>query len=81
MNGFLGPTDAQFLYRLLDEAGNPSQAFLVGHTLFLRSEEYFPAFLSIAIAVGDDGTGPTWLVFLDQLIRPNGLPSCDQVLA
>jgi hypothetical protein len=44
----------------------PSSYSLVGHTLFLRSEECFPAFLSSAIAVGDDGTGPTWLVFLDQ---------------
>jgi hypothetical protein len=66
MNGFVGPTGAQFLYPLLDQVKGSSQPSLVGHTLFLRSEEYFPAFLSKAIVVGDDGTGPARLVFLDQ---------------
>lgn len=66
MNGFLGPTESRFLYPLLDAAADSSGTSLVGHTLFLRSEDYFPDFLAKAIAVGDDGTGPAWLVFLDQ---------------
>ena len=66
MNGFFGPTDASFLFPLLDDVGDPGQQSLVGYTLFLRSEDYFPRFLANAVAVGDDGTGPMWLVFLDQ---------------
>ena len=66
MNGFVGPTAAQFLYPLLDDAADSSRVSLVGHTLFLRSEDHFPAFLAKAIAVGDDGTGSAWLIFLGQ---------------
>jgi hypothetical protein len=66
MNGFVGPTGAQFLFPLLEDAADPARASLVGHTLFLRSEDYFPRFLSRIVAVGDDGTGPTWLILLDQ---------------
>ena len=66
INGFLGPTDAPFFFPLLDEPGNSARQSLVGYTLFLRSEDYFPSFLANAVAVGDDGTGPMWLVFLDQ---------------
>jgi hypothetical protein len=51
---------------LLDDVGDTAQQSLVGYTLFLRSEDYFPSFLANAVAVGDDGTGPMWLVFLDQ---------------
>jgi hypothetical protein len=66
INGFRGPTDAPFFFPLLDDPGNSTRQSLVGYTLFLRSEDYFPSFLANAVAVGDDGTGPMWLVFLDQ---------------
>jgi hypothetical protein len=60
------PTDAQFMYPLLQDRANPSRSSLVGMTLFLRSEEDFPEFLGRAVAIGDAGTGPIWLVFLDK---------------
>jgi hypothetical protein len=65
MDGFLGPTNAQFMYPLLQDRTNASRSSLVGMTLFLRSED-FPGFLGRAVAIGDAGTGPFWLVFLDE---------------
>jgi len=65
MNGFVGPTDAQFSYPLLQDETNLSLPSLVGFTLFLRSEDYFPDFLKRAVAIGDSGVGTYWLVLLD----------------
>lgn len=56
-NGFKGPTDSDFFYTV---------DHLVEMTLFFRSEDYFPKFLHGAVALGDDGTGPCWLIRLDQ---------------
>ncbi|WP_333677759.1 SMI1/KNR4 family protein [Dyella sp.] len=56
-NGFKGPTAADFFYSV-DQ--------LVEMTLFFRSEDYFPGFLDTAVAFGDDGTGPCWLIRIDQ---------------
>jgi hypothetical protein len=67
-DGFLGPTNAQFFYPLCD-APTDMSASLVAHTLFLRGEDYFPAFMKSAVAVGDMGTGPCWLIFLAEPAR------------
>lgn len=56
-NGFKGPTAADFFYTV---------DHLVEMTVFFRSEDYFPSFLHRAVALGDDGTGPCWLIRLDQ---------------
>jgi hypothetical protein len=56
-NGFKGPTDADFFYTV---------DHLVEMTLFFRSEDYFPEFLHNAVVLGDDGTGPCWLIRLGQ---------------
>jgi hypothetical protein len=63
-DGFTGPTNAAFFYPLLVPSSF-SQAALVEHTLFLRSEDYFPKFLHRAVVFGDYGTGPCWAVSLD----------------
>lgn len=63
-DGFAGPTNAAFFYPLLVPSSF-SQAALVEHTLFLRSESYFPKFLHRAVAFGDYGIGPSWVIALD----------------
>lgn len=55
-DGFAGPTDAAFFYPLTS---------LVKYTLFLRTEDYFPRFLQRAVAIGDYGTGPYWVILID----------------
>jgi hypothetical protein len=63
-DGFGGPMGTCFLYPLL--LPQPfSKETLVGHTLFLRGEEYFPVFLHKAVVYGDFGNGPYWGVLLD----------------
>jgi hypothetical protein len=64
-DGIRGPTNAQFLYPL-NKAPSETSASLVDHTLFLRGEDYFPSFLKRAVAIGDMGTGPCWLILLDE---------------
>jgi hypothetical protein len=56
-NGFKGPTGSDFFYTI---------DHLVEMTLFFRSEDYLPKFLHGAVALGDDGTGPCWLIRLDR---------------
>jgi hypothetical protein len=67
-DGFVGPTNAQFLYPLCN-APRDMIASLVEHTLFLRGEDYFPDFLKAAVAVGDMGTGTCWLILLEDPTR------------
>jgi SMI1 / KNR4 family (SUKH-1) len=55
-DGFCGPTDTHFLYSL-DK--------LVETTLWLRNEGYFPEFIKRAVALGDYGVGPYWLILID----------------
>jgi hypothetical protein len=38
---------------------------LVEYTRFLRSED-FPQFLQRAVAIGDTGTGPSWIIEIDR---------------
>jgi hypothetical protein len=63
-DGFFGPTDAQFLYPLL-KTTKPGKTSLVEYTRFLRSED-FPQFLQRAVAIGDTGTGPSWIIEIDR---------------
>jgi len=56
-DGFHGPTGAWFFYSL---------SKLVETTIFLRSESYFPEFLKRAVALGDYGVGPYWLIELER---------------
>ena len=63
-DGFAGPTNAAFFYPLLTPSSF-SNTSLVEHTLFLRSEDHFPAFLQRAVAVGDYGVGPCWVILMD----------------
>ena len=67
-DGFLGPTGAQFLYPL-DDPTRETSTTLVTYTLFLRGQDYFPAFLKSAVAVGDMGAGACWLIFLSEPTR------------
>jgi hypothetical protein len=66
-DGFAGPTNAPFMFPLLKGSAF-SQESLVSFTLFLRGEDGFPVFLQRAVAVGDNGTGASWLILLD---KPN----------
>ena len=64
LDGFLGPTAAVFFSPLLqrdDLAGDS----LVGVTLFLRGEDYFPSFLQRAVIFGSDGCGSNWGMLID----------------
>src|SRR3712207_4216953 len=63
-DGFAGPTNAAFFYPLLTPSPF-SNTSLVEYTLFLRGEDYFPPFLRRALAIGDYGVGPCWLISLD----------------
>lgn len=63
-NGFAGPTNAAFFYPLLKPSSFATTS-LVEYTLFLRSEDYFPEFLWRAVAIGDYGTGPCWVILID----------------
>jgi hypothetical protein len=63
-DGFLGPTAAPFFYPLLP-GGEPEILSLVGLTLFLRGEDYFPEFLQEAVVFGDYGCGSHWGIRLN----------------
>jgi len=63
-NGFAGPTDAAFFYPLLTPTSF-SNTSLVEYTLSLRGEDYFPRFLQRAVAIGDYGVGPCWVILID----------------
>jgi SMI1 / KNR4 family (SUKH-1) len=67
-DGFIGPTDAQFLYPLLKPT-DTMKTSLVEHTQFLRSEDYFPQFLQRSVAIGDTGIGPCWIIEIDRAER------------
>ena len=67
-NGFQGPTNAPFLFPLLERPG-PSGESLVTYTLFLRGEGYFPNWVQRAIAFGENGTGAAWLMIIDESDR------------
>ena len=56
-DGFHGPTGAWFFYSL---------SKLIEMTIFLRGESYFPKFLQRAVALGDYGVGPCWLIELER---------------
>lgn len=64
-NGFLGPSNAPFLFPLLERPG-PHGESLVTYTLFFRGEGYFPDWVQRAIAVGDNGTGAAWFMLIDK---------------
>ncbi len=64
-DGFQGPTNAHFLFPILDRPASGGES-LVTYTKFFRSESYFPAWLQHALALGDNGTGATWFILLDQ---------------
>jgi hypothetical protein len=67
-NGFHGPTNAPFLFPVLERPG-PSGESLVTYTLFFRGEDYFPDWLQHAIVLGDNGTGTAWFVLLNEDCR------------
>jgi hypothetical protein len=64
-DGFQGPTNAPFLFPLLDRPG-PRGESLVTYTLFFRGEDYFPSWVQRAIALGDSGTGTAWFMLVDE---------------
>jgi hypothetical protein len=64
-NGFQGPTNAPFLFPLLERPG-PRGKSLVTYTLFFRGEDYFPEWVQRAIALGDNGTGTAWFMLVDE---------------
>lgn len=64
-DGFQGPTGANFLFPVLERAAPGSESLLT-YTQFFRGEEYFPEWLQRAVAVGDNGTGTTWFVLLEE---------------
>lgn len=63
-DGFQGPTDANFLFPVLERA-TPGSESLLTYTQFFRGEDYFPSWLQKAVAVGDNGTGTTWFILLE----------------
>jgi hypothetical protein len=63
-DGFSGPAAASFFYPLL-KGDDPDAASLVGLNLFLRGEDYFPAFLHEAVIFGSNGCGSYWGLRLD----------------
>ena len=67
-DGFQGPTGANFLFPALERA-TPGSESLLTYTQFFRGEDYFPEWLQRAIAVGDNGTGTTWFMFLEEKER------------
>ena len=67
-DGFRGPTNAPFLFPVLERPG-PRGESLVTYTLFFRSEPYFPAWLQQAIVLGDNGTGAAWFMLLNEGCR------------
>jgi hypothetical protein len=64
-DGFQGPTGANFLFPVLERA-TPGGESLLTYTQFFRSEDYFPEWLQHAVAVGDNGTGTTWFILLEE---------------
>jgi hypothetical protein len=64
-DGFQGPTGANFLFPVLERATQGSESLLT-YTQFFRGEDYFPEWLQRAIAVGDNGTGTTWFMLLEE---------------
>jgi hypothetical protein len=64
-DGFQGPTGANFLFPVFEWAG-PNSESLLTYTQFFRGEDYFPDWLEHAVALGDNGTGTTWFVLLNQ---------------
>src|SRR4051794_6336330 len=64
-NGFQGPTNAPFLFPLLERLSAGGQS-LVAYTLFFRGEDYFPEWVQRAIALGDNGTGIAWFLLVEE---------------
>jgi hypothetical protein len=64
-DGFQGPTGANFLFPVLEQATKGSESLLTC-TQFFRNEDYFPEWLQHAIPVGDNGTGATWFTLLEE---------------
>ena len=64
-DGFLGPTDATFLYPVLIRP-HPGGESLATYTQFFRTETGMPDWLTQAIAVGDYGTGTAWFILLNE---------------
>lgn len=67
-DGFQGPTGANFLFPVLERA-TPGSESLLTYTQFFRSEDYFPEWLQRAVAVGENGTGATWFILLEERER------------
>ncbi len=70
-DGFEGPTNAPFLFPVLERPGARGES-LVTYTLFFREEDYFPAWVQEAVVLGDNGTGAAWFILLNkenQLVR------------
>lgn len=63
-DGFLGPTAAVFFSPLFERDDSAGDS-LVGFTLFLRGEDYFPRFLQRAVIFGGDGCGSNWGMLID----------------
>jgi len=63
-NGFLGPTNAAFLYPLLSPQSFNDQT-AVAFTLELRADEFQPSFWDRAIVFGDAGMMPCWGIEVD----------------
>lgn len=64
-DGFQGPTGSNFLFPVLERT-TPGSESLLTYTQFFRGEDYFPEWLRRAIAVGDNGTGATWFMLLEE---------------
>jgi hypothetical protein len=64
-DGFHGPTGANFLFPVRERTPPGSESLLT-YTQFFRSEDYFPEWLQHAVAVGDNGTGTTWFILLEE---------------
>lgn len=63
-NGFRGPTNAAFLYPLLNKQ-TFNKGTTVQLTLYLRNDPSQPQFWNRAVAFGDDGVGATWGINLE----------------
>jgi SMI1 / KNR4 family (SUKH-1) len=63
-DGFPGPTGAGFFSPLLP-GDDPNSVSLVGFTLSLRGEDYFPRFLQRAVVFGGDGCGSNWGILIE----------------
>jgi hypothetical protein len=64
-DGFLGPTNAPFLFPVLARP-NSGRESLASYTQFFRAEEGMPEWVQRAVVLGDNGTGTGWFLLLDE---------------